>query len=443
MQPSRLAVYLLGVGLVPLFLGIGFALAGIDFAPLHYLTFGFDGGVALLFLADARLAARRRGWQITREKPARLSVGIDNQVVLRIENNHGAPLRLVIRDETPLGFQVDPPLLQATVPGRGWVRLTYRLMPTERGNFQFGNIDARLRGPLGLAWVDRTLDAQEEAQVYPNLVEVRRYEAMVRTTLVRTGGYHIKRLPGASKEFSHFRDYTVDDDYRHVSWKATARRGKPITSVYESERSQDILFCLDAGRMMAARVGKLSKLDHAINAILMLTHVSHRFQDNLGLLVFSHKVHEYIPPAKGRAQHARFLQTLYNVKPELCYVNYREAFQYLIARHHKRALTMVFTDLLDSVISADYRDAVGLLKRFHLPLTLAVADVPLQELAARTPQNVGQLYDVAVARDLLTGRAELLKSLERQGVMVVDTVPERLTIDAVNRYLALKTTQGG
>jgi uncharacterized protein (DUF58 family) len=441
-QPSRLTVYLFAAGLVPLMVGVGIALLGGDATVFHLVAFGFDGGVLLLFLADAWLGGQRRGLVITREKPARLSVGIDNQVNLLVENHAAALLHLFLRDETPAGFQVDPPLLRATVPGRGWVRLSYRLLPTERGNFQFGNLHARLRGPLALAWVDRTLEAEAEAQVYPNLLEVRRYEAMVRTTLVRTGGYHIKRLPGASKEFSHFRDYTVDDDYRHVSWKATARRGKPITSVYESERSQDILFCLDAGRMMAARVGKLTKLDHAINAILMLTHVSHRFQDNLGLLVFSHRVHEYIPPAKGRAQHARFLQVLYNVQPELCYVNYREAFQYLIARHHKRALTMVFTDLLDSVISADYRDAIGLLKRFHLPLTLAVADVPLQELAAGTPQNVEQLYDVAVARDLLTGRAELLNALERQGVMVVDTVPERLTIDAVNRYLALKATQG-
>src|SRR5947207_2016619 len=177
---------------------------------------------------------------------------------------------------------------------------------------------------LADAWVDRTIDAEEEAHVYPNLQEVRRYEALMRTTLVRSGGYHIKRLPGASKEFSHFREYTVDDDYRHVSWKATARRGKPITSVFESERSQDIIFCLDVGRMMAARVGALTKLDHAINAVLMLTHVSHRFQDNLGLLVFSHTVHTYLPPAKGRFQYARFLQTLYSVRPELVYVNYRE-----------------------------------------------------------------------------------------------------------------------
>jgi uncharacterized protein (DUF58 family) len=443
MQPTRLAVYLLAIGLVPLFAGIGLALLGGSATVLQLLAFGFDGGAALLFLIDARLAARRRSWHITRDKPARLAVGIDNRVTLRVENHGQKALHLIVRDVTPPGFHVEPPEQEAVVPARGWADLEYRLLPTERGHFKFGDFSVRVRGPLGLAWVDRTVDAEEEVQVYPNLLEVRRYEAMVRTTLVRTGGFHIKRLPGASKEFSHFRDYNVDDDYRDVSWKATARRGKPITAVYESERSQDIIFCLDAGRMMAARVGKLSKLDHAINAILMLTHVSHRFQDNLGLLVFSHKVHEYIPPAKGRAQHARFLRVLNNIQPELCYVNYREAFQYLIARHHKRALTMIFTDLLDSVISADYRDAVRLLKRFHLPLTLAVADVPLQQLAASTPATVAQLYDVAVARDLLMSRAELLKSLERQGVMVVDTVPQRLTIDAVNRYVALKTGQGG
>jgi uncharacterized protein (DUF58 family) len=171
----------------------------------------------------------------------------------------------------------------------------------------------------------------------------------------------------------------------------------------------------------------------------MLTHVSQTFQDNVGLLVFSHSVQLWLPPAKGRSQHAHFLQALYSIKPELCYVNYREAFQYLIGKHPKRALTMVFTDLLDTTVSADYRDAARLLKRFHLPVTLAVADVPLQNLGARSPKTRAELYDILVARDLLQGRAELLQGLEREGVMVLDTVPERLTIDAVNRYLSLKT----
>jgi uncharacterized protein (DUF58 family) len=447
MIPTRTTLGLLLVGLAIWLTGYILPLLPLANAPAYvqavrWLVYGFYTGVFVLLGFDAwlaRRASRPERLSVRRERPARLSLGVDNDIVLVLDNHGRRQLRLLVRDLPPPSFRAEPPLLDAVIPRHGWARLVYRLLPTERGNFAFGDVAVRCRGPLGLACVDRILPAAESVQVYPNLLEVRRYEALVRTTLVRDGGYRAKRLPGAGREFSHYRDYTQDDDYRHVSWKATARRHKPITSVYESEHSQDIIFCLDIGRMMAARVGTLTKLDHAINAVLMLTHVSQTFQDNLGLLVFSHTVHLYLPPAKGRAQHARFLQALYSVKPELCYVNYREAFAHLIAKHPKRALTMVFTDLLDNVVSREYLDAAAFLRRFHLPLTLAVADVPLQQLAARQPEDADELYDVLVARDLLDSRAELLRSLERQGVLVLDTVPDRLTIDAVNRYLALKT----
>jgi len=442
MLPTRATVILFVFGLVLWLAGLLTPLvpgAPDETVLLAWLVLGYDALVLALFLLDAVLARWSFAILVRRERPARLSLGVANDVALVLENPTAMSWRLMVRDQPPSQFPVDPPVMEGMVPARGWVRLEYRLLPTERGNFAFGRPTLRVRGPLGLAWVDRTTPTDEPVQVYPNLLEVRRYEALVRSTLVRAGGYRAKRLPGAGREFSHFRDYTVDDDYRSVNWKATARRGKPITAVHESEHSQDIIFCLDAGRMMAARVGNLTKLDHAINAILMLTHVSQTFQDNLGLLVFSHSVQLYLPPAKGKSQHAQFLQALYSVRPELCYVDYRAAFQHLVGRHPKRALTLVFTDLLDSTVSADYRDAARLLRRFHLPLTLAVADVPLQDLGAKTPGTVDEMYDVLVARDLRQGRAEVLRGLEREGIMTLDTVPERLTIDAVNQYLALKT----
>jgi uncharacterized protein (DUF58 family) len=447
MVPTRLTVWLLVLGLGAWLASYLAYLPGVArsdeiAATMRIMVASFDGGVLGLLFLDAILAWRscRPEWlTVRRERPARLSLGIDNEVVLVIENRNRRPVRLLLRDTPPPQFPAEPAVLEATVAGRGREQVSYCLLPAERGNFAFGDVALRCRGPLALACVDRTISAAEAVQVYPNLLEVRRYEALLRTTLVRSGGYRAKRLPGAGREFSHYRDYTPDDDYRHVSWKATARRHRPITAVFESEHSQDIIFALDAGRMMAARVGALSKLDHAINAVLMLAHVSQTFQDNLGLLVFSHSVHLYLPPAKGRGQNARFLQALYSVKPELCYVNYREAFSHLVGRHPKRALTMVFTDLLDDVVSREYLDAALLLRRFHLPLTLAVADVPLQRLAGREPVTVDETYDVLVARHLLEGRAELLRRLERQGVPVLDTVPERLTVDAVNRYLTLKT----
>jgi uncharacterized protein (DUF58 family) len=451
MLPTRTTVLLLTAGLLLWLAGLA-ALAlvsilppwlaqAIDFSTL-WVVLGYDGCIVLLFLADALYAWRATRFgrlSVRRERPARLSLGVDNEIVVVLENHSPVRLALTVRDEVPTGFRADPLQLNGVVPAHGQGRLPYRLLPTRRGDFAFGDVSIRCRGPLGLAFVDRRLPAGEAVQVYPNLLEVRRYEAMLRTTLVRAGGYRPKRMPGAGREFSHYRDYTPDDDFRHVSWKATARRNKPITAVFESEHSQDVIFCLDVGRMMAARVGALTKLDHAINAVLMLTHVSQTFQDNLGLLVFSHKVHLYLPPAKGRAQHAKFLQALYSIQPEYCYVNYREAFNTLIARHPKRALTMVFTDLLDATASKEYLEAAALLRRFHLPLTLAVADVPLQKLAAEQPRDAEHLYNVLTARDLLAGRSEMLRGLERQGALVLDTAPERLTIDAVNRYLALKT----
>src|SRR5262245_25957706 len=327
MLPTRLTVWLFVAGLGPLLAAVGYAVVfdpGRAFSAILYLlVLGYDLALLLLLLADGWLA--RRTWKLraSREMPARLSVGVDNEIVLLLENRGRRRLRVIARDEPPAGFRADPELLDTTLAPHAWARLAYRLLPTERGDFPFGDIHLRCRGPLGLAWADRTVPARATAQVYPNLLELRRYEAMVRTTLVRTGGYHVRRLPGAGREFSHYREYTVDDDFRHIGWQATARRGKLITSVFESEQSQDIIFCLDVGRTMAARVGALTKLDHAINAVLMLTHVSQRFHDNLGLLVFSHSVHVYLPPSKGRAQYARFLQTLYAVRPELVYVNYR------------------------------------------------------------------------------------------------------------------------
>ncbi len=451
MLPSRTTFVLLTLGLLLWLAGLAAQVLQGVLPPWlgqtvvlgsPWAVFGFDGCVILLFLADAAFAWRGpRGGRLAvrRDRPARLSLGVDNEIVVVLDNHSRVRLTLAVRDEVPPGVRAEPDLQHTVVPALGQSRLPYRLLPTQRGNFSFGDVSVRCRGPLGLAFVDHRRPAGEAVQVYPNLLEIRRYEALVRTTLVRAGGYRAKRLPGAGREFSHFRDYTPDDDYRQISWKATARRHKPITAVFEAEHSQDVIFCLDIGRMMAARVGTLTKLDHAINALLMLTHVSQTFQDNLGLLIFSYSVHLYLPPAKGRSQHAKFLQALYSVKPEYCYVNYREAFNTLIGRHPKRALTMVFTDLLDATASKEYLEAAALLRRFHLPLTLAVADVPLQNLAAEQPRDAEHLYNVLTARDLLAGRSEMLRSLERQGVLVLDTAPERLTIDAVNRYLALKT----
>ncbi len=434
--PTRLTLVLLAAGLLfPLVLP--WVVPSLGWRKIALLMLAYDGTVLLAFLLDALILSRLQPLQARRDKPARLSLGARNEIEILLDNRSRWAITTRVRDHPPTEFQPNRIYLDALVPPHRRAIVGYELLATDRGNFSFGDIYLRCKGLFGLAWLDRVIPAAETVQVYPNLQDVRRYEALTRAQMLLGEGHRTRRF-GSGREFSHFRDYTVDDDFRQVNWKASARRAKPISSVFESEHSQDVIFCLDTGRMMAAHVGSLTKLDHAINAILMLTHVSQTFQDNLGLLVFSHSVQQYLPPSRGRSQYARFLQSLYGVKPEPCYVNYREAFEYLIKRHTKRALVMVFTDLLDTTVSAEYREAVRVLGRFHLPLTLAVADVPLQDAAKSMPESVDQLYQTSVARELLHQRRELLQSLEHEGVLVLDTVPERLTVEVVNRYINLK-----
>jgi uncharacterized protein (DUF58 family) len=178
MLPTRTTVVLFTLSLLLL-------PACLFYPPGRWLVLGYDGGLLLLLFTDVLLAHRSGRLQVRRERPARLSVGVDNEILVVVENPGGRALSLLVRDQPPAGFPAEPAVLPATVPAHGWVRLSYRLLPTERGNFTFGDVCLRLRGPLGLAWLDRTVSAAEEVPVYPNLLEVRRYEALVRATLVR------------------------------------------------------------------------------------------------------------------------------------------------------------------------------------------------------------------------------------------------------------------
>src|SRR5437879_1260454 len=163
MLPTRATVFLFlfSLVLIPV---------GVSFSPGRWLVFAYDGGILLLFVADAVLAFmtyRPEVLRVRREKPPRLSLGTPNGVILILENMWLRSLHVIVRDEPPSGFEAGPgaslPAL-AKVPPHGTVRLHYQIVPTERGNFQFGDIYLRCRGPLGLAWIDRTVKAGESVR---------------------------------------------------------------------------------------------------------------------------------------------------------------------------------------------------------------------------------------------------------------------------------------
>ena len=360
-------------------------------------------------------------------------------MTLRVANPFARPLRLLLADSVPDSFDVDRRRSPLTVAPREKGEIAYAARPHHRGTFSFGDIHLRLRGPLDLIERQGRVAATAPANVYPDLHEIRRYEVTLRRGLAYDAGQRRARMPGSGTVFERLREYLPDDDPRSISWTATARRGKPITVEYETERQQRILILLDAGRMMSSTLAGLTKLDHAVNTALMLSYVAIAKGDEVGLLGFADTVRSYALPRRGRKQFLRLTEELRRLEVTTTEPDYRAAFEFLRSRTARRALVVLFTDLVDDEASRALVAAATRLAGNNLVLCCLLADPQLAEVASKVPSSTAELYERVVAEDVQEARARALAILRRRGVHTIDVPAERLTVATIQRYLELKS----
>jgi len=183
----------------------------------------------------------------------------------------------------------------------------------------------------------------------------------------------------------------------------------------------------------------LSKLDCAINATVLLAHVSASMGDAVGVLLFADTVLGFVPPRKGRLQTGAIIEAMYAVQPSLVEPDYAGAYNYLMSRKIRRALVVTFTDLIDPDASRELLQASGALRRHHNALCVTINNRDVMDLATVLPQDASQLYAKAMAQRMLAQRTGALEELRRRGVGILDVDAAQLTIATVNRYLDLKS----
>ncbi|WP_338867482.1 DUF58 domain-containing protein [Myxococcus stipitatus] len=419
---ALLAIPMMAAGFFP---GLGGAVLVLD-------------ALALLLALGDFLVARSARLEVRRVLPQRLNVGVPNKVELRVVHRGGRKVHVHLKDGVPESFTAKPDEAPLELLPDSETRWVYRVTPAKRGRFDFGAVYARVRGPLGLVLHEREFPAAQAISVYPDLRGANRLLLSGATLDLVNLGLRQLRRDGRGSEFARLRDYAQGDSARDVDWKATARRGKPVTRVLESERSQSILICVDAGRSMAAQVDGLTKLDHAVNAALFLAFVAVRNGDRVGLAVFADGVKTYLPPAAGRGQYRKMVDALYSTTPSLTYVDYLALFKELNVRLHRRSLLCVFTDFLDEEQAATMVAPLHRLARRHVPLCLSVKDTALQKLLQTPPPGPEESFQHAVASELLMDREQLKARVSQGGVQMLDVQPDDLSLAAVNRYLDIK-----
>ena len=114
------------------------------------------------------------------------------------------------------------------------------------------------------------------------------------------------------------------------------------------EKGQQLAVLLDAGRLMAETIGEYSRLEHAINATVMLSYVAQRRGDALAVAAFSNQLESFLPPVRGPALLGRVLESLYAVEARPVESDYWQVIARLMAQLRRRSLVILLTDVLDA-----------------------------------------------------------------------------------------------
>ena len=398
----------------------------------------WDVLVLVAFWLDGR-RARACEVSLLREAGPLVSVGEDNPVRLRVTSF--SPRRVWVRltDRPPEEARREGEVLVTlTLPPFARREAGYTLVPLRRGDHRFGEATLAVRGPLGLCWHERVGAPEVSVAAEPGLRALKRLRLAALCRDPHRFGFRPVRREGGGYEFEALREYSPDDDFRRVDWKATARRDRPITRVYEAERSQNVVLALDCGRTMSARCGELTRLDAAVDSAVVVARAALDMDDRVGLLLFSDRVRVWLPPRKGRRQFTAVLRALREARAGLTWVDWREAARTLLAQLSRRSLLCLFTDLPEPVHADDMATAVRALSARHLPLVAATDDPRLQALRRGVPEDADAVYRRVVAGEVVEERAALRRGLERVGARVLATAPGELTAAAVNEYARIK-----
>ena len=415
--------------------------AGFGFAPLFTVGRWL---VLLLFvtmLTDIILLWYKRAITAERRLSSRFSNGDDNPVAIGVESTYPFPVRIDVIDELPFQFQKRdltlhlPPSSLHTLP----FPLHYTLRPTRRGVYSFGHVLVYVSTRLGL--VERRYRCCEpcDVSVYPSYQKLHQYELMaISQNLQEPGIKRIRRI-GNNTEFEHIRDYLRGDDYRTVNWRATARLSRPMVNVYQDERSQQIFSVVDKGRVMQQAFQGMTLLDYAINASLALSFVAMRKEDRAGLITFADKADTFVGADRRPGHINKLMETLYAEQTDFEETDF-SALSVAVGRHiSKHSLLVLYTNFMGQVSLQRQLPFLQQIARRHRLLVVFFDDVELQQFIESPVSNDEERCQHEVAEKFAAEKQLIGATLRQHGILSLLTTPQALTVDVINRYLAIRS----
>jgi uncharacterized protein (DUF58 family) len=422
--------------------GIPISLGAVTIHPrLWTVWITYLGAAVTLAGLDALLALPRRKLRVTATVPAQVFIGETGVAVIELAaGRRGATLEVLAELDDDLAPQPPGQAVMRSA-GRGQparAKVSVTLAPRRRGDHALRAVHARWTGPLGLVEQRVAKPVDQRVGVVPNLGAVRAVALRMFSDHNFMAGLKVEKFLGDGSEFEALREYVPGLDHRAIDWKSSARHRKLLCQEFRAERNHQVVLAVDAGQLMSEPVDGVPKLDHAINAAILLGWFCLRTGDRVGLLGFDERVRQWAEPAGGMHTFHRLQAMSAEIDYRRVETNYTLTLAELSTRLRRRSLVVLFTDFLDTVTAELMIDNVTRLARRHLVLFVAVRDPSLETRALARPRSLGTLHQAVVAGDFARERHVVLERLRRVGAHCIDTAPANFSMALVNRYLDIK-----
>lgn len=410
----------------------------------------FIGGLFLAAIADA-LSARKSLAEIGVELPAVTRMSKDREAKLELKIRNGKQLQKNLRLGLAWPREMETAIdeMDTILPAQAeWSRLSWLCTPRKRGNFKINSVFVEGTSALGFWAMRKALPISAEIRVYPNLLNERKNLASL--FLNRGGlGVHARRQVGKGRDFEKLREYVPGDGYDEIHWKATARRGKPVTKVFQIERTQEIYVIVDASRL-SARVPDseisegqaTSTLERFVTAALVLGLAAEKQGDLFGLITFTDKVEKFVRAKNGTSHYHTCRDALYTLQPKIVTPDFDELCTFIRLRLRRRALLVFLTALDDPAVAENFVRNIDLIRRQHLVLVNMIQPPGMQPLFTNLAvRNIDELYQELGGHMRWQNLRGLQKTLQRRGVQFSMNNNERLSAEIVTQYLGVKQRQ--
>jgi len=350
------------------------------------LGYGLIGVLVAIAAFDALTAPRRLdGVEARTPEIVRLWKDRPGDIPLTIRNHRQKQFVLRIGLSLPSEIAAQEEVATILPSANEFSRINWPCTPHKRGRYIIDRCTVERPSLLGLWAVRKLLPLQSEIRVYPNLAAERRKSP----AFFKRGrmGVHGQRQIGKGREFEKLREYAAGDGFDDIDWKATARRGHPITRVFQVERTQEVYIILDASRLSARPVAgdpDATILERNITASLLLALAAEKQGDLFGLITFSDRVHNFVRARNGKTHYGACRDALYTLQPRFVAPDFDELFSLLRLRLRRRALLIFLTELDDPIMAEAFQRNIQLLRQHLILVGMAkpIGSQPLFEDAA-------------------------------------------------------------